>query len=378
MENLQVSIPESYSNGGKRLNYIDAMRGLAIMLVVFSHVTNTYITSPMSNKSFAGVYNMMMMFRMPLFFFVSGFFAYRAASRWDRSMVRRVLTKKFQAQIFGLAVFLTIYACLIKNWSFKFLWTGNPYWFTESLFMMFCLYLLFALLERKTGKKWPMIVLFITSFIASIVYTWLTNGQTMQKWVYIMQVQRTLTYLPYFLLGIFARSNETLLWKFIDNKYFKAVVIAGFFGLVIFYGPYRNYSLVWDLIRNVMRLTGLFMLMVTFRTYRRWFDEGHAIGNMMCKVGSRTLDIYYMHYLFIPDLSFLKGHLAVGPGNNVIAMLTIGLTVSALIVALCMVLSSVLRSSPLLAEWLFGVTPKKAPSSKKLEMSGLDISGINK
>lgn len=356
MNDMQNSIPASSSLSGCRLKYIDAMRGLAILLVVFSHVTNAYVKPPITNASFAGVYYMMTMFRMPLFFFVSGFFAYRAAQRWDGAMVRRVLTKKFQAQIFGLAVFCTVYAGVMKHWHFSFLWRANPYWFTESLFMMFCLYLGFALIERRTGRRWPLRTLLILSFIAPLLFDYLTEGYQLTRWANALQVKRTLTYLPYFMLGIFARGNEDFLWKVVDNQYFKALVIVGFLGLVLFYGCWHRYSVEWDIVMTAMRLTGLFTLMVAFRTYREWFDAGHAVGNVMCRVGSRTLDIYYLHYFFIPNLAFLNGYLYVGRGNNVLAMLFIGLTVSALVVALCMLMSAVLRTSPLLATWLFGVS----------------------
>lgn len=362
MNEHSTSTPATSAISGGRLKYIDAMRGLAILLVVFSHVTNAYVKFPITNNSFAGVYYMMTMFRMPLFFFVSGFFAYRAAQRWDSAMVRRVLTKKFQAQVFGLAVFCIVYAGVMKGWHFNFLWKSNPYWFTESLFMMFCLYLCFALLERRTGKRWPMWTLLGISFVAPLLFDWLTDGYQLTKWANALQVKRTLTYLPYFLLGVFARGNEQTLWKVTDNQYFKALVVVGFLSLVLFYGCRHKYSLQWDLVLTAMRLTGLFTLMVTFRTYRDWFDKGHRIGNVMCKVGSRTLDIYYLHYFFIPNLAFLHGYLYVGRGNNVLAMLTVGLVISALVVALCMLTSAVLRTSPLLARWLFGSaspTPNK-------------------
>ena len=79
----------------------------------------------------------------------------------------------------------------------------------------------------------------------------------------------------------------------------------------------------------------------------------------MSFVGSRTLDIYYLHYFFIPNLSFMKGFLSSGPGNSIIGMLTIGLTISALVIGLCMLISGILRSSPVLAAWLFGAGGKR-------------------
>lgn len=342
----------------KRLRYIDAMRGLAILLVVFSHVTNAYVKMPITNESFAGVYYMMTMFRMPLFFFVSGFFAFRAAERWTGPMVRRVMTKKFQAQIVGLGVFCFIYGACMKGWDFRFLWTSNPYWFTISLFEMFCMYLAVALIVRKTGRVWPLWALLCVAIISPFIFNYLTDGVKMPEWVVGLQTWHTLNYWPYFMLGIFARRYESATWRIVDNQYFKALMITSFFLLVLFYGCRHRYSPEWDLVMTAMRFSGLMTILLTFRTYRDWFDRDSAVSNTMSLVGSRTLDIYYLHYFFIPNLSFMKGWLSQGAGDNVLAMLTFGLLVSALVVALCMLISAILRTSPLLASWLFGASQK--------------------
>lgn len=342
----------------KRLRYIDAMRGLAILLVVFSHVTNAYVKMPITNESFAGVYYMMTMFRMPLFFFVSGFFAFRAAERWTGSMVRRVMTKKFQAQIVGLGVFCFIYGACMKGWDFRFIWTSNPYWFTISLFEMFCMYLAVALIVRKTGRVWPLWALLCIAIISPFIFNYLTDGVKMPEWVVGLQTWHTLNYWPYFMLGIFARRYESATWRIVDNQYFKALMITSFFLLVLFYGCRHRYSPEWDLVMTAMRFSGLMTILLTFRTYRDWFDRDSAVSNTMSLVGSRTLDIYYLHYFFIPNLSFMKGWLSQGAGDNVLAMLTFGLLVSALVVALCMLISAILRTSPLLASWLFGASQK--------------------
>ena len=342
----------------KRLRYIDAMRGLAILLVVFSHVTNAYVKMPITNESFAGVYYMMTMFRMPLFFFVSGFFAFRAAERWTGSMVRRVMTKKFQAQIVGLGVFCFIYGACMKGWDFRFIWTSNPYWFTISLFEMFCMYLAVALIVRKTGRVWPLWALLCIAIISPFIFNYLTDGVKMPEWVVGLQTWHTLNYWPYFMLGIFARRYESATWRIVDNQYFKALMITSFFLLVLFSGCRHRYSPEWDLVMTAMRFSGLMTILLTFRTYRDWFDRDSAVSNTMSLVGSRTLDIYYLHYFFIPNLSFMKGWLSQGAGDNVLAMLTFGLLVSALVVALCMLISAILRTSPLLASWLFGASQK--------------------
>lgn len=339
---------------GKRLRYIDAMRGLAILLVVFSHVTNAYVKMPITNASFAGVYYMMTMFRMPLFFFVSGYFAFRAAEKWNAATVRRVSLKKFKAQIVGFGVFCFLYGAVMRGWNFEFLRTSNPYWFTESLFEMFFIYLGAALLERRYGWTWIMPALLCVAAATPFVFNYFTNGVSLPEWAVALQAWHTINYFPYFMLGIFARKHSGRIMPVVDHRYFRASMILMFFSLVIFYGFRHRYSPEWDLVQTLMRFSGLMTIFVTFRAYRRWFDGGHEASNLMCAVGSRTLDIYYLHYFFIPDLSFMRGFLSAGEGNSVLMMLLVGLTISSAVVALCMIVSAILRSSPFLADWLFG------------------------
>lgn len=53
----------------KRIEYIDALRGFTMILVVFSHVEMTSLG--FETPTFLN--SMFMSFRMPLFFFISGF-----------------------------------------------------------------------------------------------------------------------------------------------------------------------------------------------------------------------------------------------------------------------------------------------------------------
>lgn len=52
----------------QRVEYIDAMRGFAIILVVIGHLIQTYYCDVYSNAIFRVIYSC----HMPLFFFISG------------------------------------------------------------------------------------------------------------------------------------------------------------------------------------------------------------------------------------------------------------------------------------------------------------------
>lgn len=59
------------SNNG-RIQYIDVLRGIAILLVLYSHSMVLMV----SNTNLSNLNHIFLQFRMPLFFFISGFFTY--------------------------------------------------------------------------------------------------------------------------------------------------------------------------------------------------------------------------------------------------------------------------------------------------------------
>ncbi len=67
-------------------------------------------------------------------------------------------------------------------------------------------------------------------------------------------------------------------------------------------------------------------------------------------VGRRTLDIYMLHVFFLPNLRFMHNLLE----GQLLLQLATGIIGVVLVIAVCFILSSVIRSSSFLSEWLFG------------------------
>ena len=76
----------------------------------------------------------------------------------------------------------------------------------------------------------------------------------------------------------------------------------------------------------------------------------------MLFVGRRTLDIYLLHFFFLPKLLFLTPYLE--PTRMMLVQLSLSLIVAALVVGLCLLVSEVIRSSNILAYICFGVKRK--------------------
>jgi fucose 4-O-acetylase-like acetyltransferase len=79
------------------------------------------------------------------------------------------------------------------------------------------------------------------------------------------------------------------------------------------------------------------------------------IGASLQYIGRRTLDIYLIHFLFVPSLPsvglFFKSY-----QHNFITDTTLSVLFALLVIGFSIITSNILRISPFLKKWLFGRT----------------------
>ncbi len=340
--------------GKPRMEYLDALRGFSMILVVFGHVI-FHSFGLHGNESFLNM--MISYFRMPAFFFISGFVAYRSLERWNPAFLKSIVLRKFQAQIVGTLFFAGIlyliipHSHAIKAWEFNI----GAYWFTTTLFRIFFIYVGLTLLFRKLGELWIICVM----VGISVVGTYLYIEQPFKGWWIELVNYRTLYYMQFFTLGVIIRKYgvEAVSRFFTGNGFIFWLFLFGIFSLVIYrwLEPINKFSKIGGflLLNEGVRYAGLIMIFSLFYIHRVNFEKGGRIVKGMKYIGRRTLDIYFLHYFFLPDLhkwmGWMKG------GNEVVMQLLVGGIVTAVILLLCLGVSALLRLSPLLRQWLFGV-----------------------
>ena len=87
--------------------------------------------------------------------------------------------------------------------------------------------------------------------------------------------------------------------------------------------------------------------------YKDYFENQHFIPQTFRLMGRRSLDIYMIHYFFLPVLPWSMEWLS---NNSMISVQILLCTlVSVVVVAICLLLSSVTRTSHFLSVWLWGV-----------------------
>jgi fucose 4-O-acetylase-like acetyltransferase len=342
----------------KRIEYIDALRGFTMILVVLLHIE---MYSFELSKSFV-MYNLFSIFRMPLFFFVSGFISYKANIAWSKQTWWTMSKKKLMIQLLPTLFFGLIYAYTHYHVGFTtfigHLWKYG-YWFTFVLFEMFIiLYTLNLLLynsDSKTFQKRQIVSLILLSIIflgASVILRKFPNNLGT-----IFSLVPLGKYFPYFSFGIICSMNKERFHKVFQNKWFTFIIISLFcigFCLCQQISPKLGGNVIFALYYSIFTFIGFMGLLIVynfFRVYQNSFVSTKKVGKALQYIGKRTLDIYLIHYFFIPYLPQIRTIIS---GNNVVLELVIVGGLSLIVIAVCLIVSNILRTSPILAKYLFG------------------------
>ena len=335
-----------------RIAWIDALRGFTILLVVFGHVNNSIgFESYESN-----VASFFSAFRMPMFFFISGFVAYKKQEIYTASYVVPQFLKKLRVQLVPMFVFFFVYSIWHNGGVPRFWITGfDKYWFTFVLFEMLAIYYLISFVSKKLSRDllWLLILLSLFGIFALAFLNRDFPGYR------LLCLENLFKYLQFFTLGLYCRKNQEKFAILLNNEIFKVSAFCLFIGSYLLcchsdlLSSFVGGGYVIHFIRDiVIRYTGLFSVLVIFSAHSEFFSSEKKLPKQMRYVGRRTLDIYLIHYFMIPNLSGLYMYFS-GNANMFIQMLMC-ISLALLIVMFCIIVSNSLRSSNFISHWLFG------------------------
>lgn len=352
-----------------RLEWLDALRGFTMILVVAYHVAIMGFGETWSKSSSIPF---LMLFRMPLFFFVSGFLAYRAAQVWDLRNLGTLVLKKIRVQTIPTIVFL-ILATAILNRHFWPAFERNlaaplkgGYWFTIALLYMFIVYYLFAYLESKLKvKSWiPITVLFIVSLCLYEThyqpkyFSWALGyrGPKTDLYYFMMDssLGQMLLYFPFFLYGNIVHRYWEKAQRLMDSKWFFPVIVVVVILATLDALKWHFFRMTWAIVPlTIARFLLLTIVFMYFRNYKQYFTKLSPIGASLQYIGRRTLDIYLIHFLFMPNLpgvgSFFDSH-----AHNFVVDTMLSIFLGLIVIGFCIITSNILRISPFFKKWLFG------------------------
>jgi fucose 4-O-acetylase-like acetyltransferase len=337
-----------------RIGYIDALRGMAMILVVYFHI------AAYGFGSYELGYNdIIERFRMPTFFFISGWLFYKAGRIWDRQVISGMIRKKFMVQIVPTVVFMLLYLAMFNLLDISSFGSDKKgYWFTFVLFEYFVIYILAeSLLNQQNSTKGEVrvfaiiLILSVSAFYYAKYYTRYTVELGVWKDILGIFSFVKIRHIIFFLMGTLVRRHFDQFIQLTDNRYFTALLITLFTAIIV-WPAVLSFNGVDYIAYLVAGVSGTIICFTFFRIHARNFSQETWYGRGLQLIGRRTLDIYLIHYFVLP-YDLVRPEVWIQYHNNTL-FVPMALILAIWVVIISLLISSILRVSPLLAKYLFG------------------------
>ncbi len=334
----------------KRIGYIDALRGFVMFIVVFQHIRAFGFGLMENDGVLSKIY---LTFMLPSFFLVSGFTSYRTRKYLHSTM----LLSRFRQLVVPTVIFLLIHNFLgYENWGFP-----GGYWFTYALFIIIIInYAIQKILPDKLYVTFIIVMSMIFFVVRGMLGTRLDSG-----WMHYICLRAVMTFFQYYALGVILKKYyEKVVYLFSSSVIRNLIIILTVIGFLfskqffdlaphLFYAIYSN-------ILGFLATIAVFMLFYNFRII---IEGENLVARCLNYVGRRTLDLYMLHYFFIPSM-LAYGYLFKSTGNCCLELGVIGL-LTIMVTTISLSLSNILRVSTFINYWLFG--GKKCSKTVQIE-----------
>lgn len=331
----------------KRIEYIDAMRGFTMILVVYSHICHFCL-----GDSLLGYNGIFFLFRLPCFFFISGWLFAPVSQR----PFRQIVHKKFMVQIVPTFIFLLLLAPPPEFFNQLGTLKGG-YWFTFTLFEFFLIYML----SVRCCWRWSWLLALAIS-IGSFCFAANQNHLRLIAPNYnllspILDFAGFMSigvwrYYLFFYIGTLVRRHFDAFVRLTNNPYIVVLLITVFFAIALTAHPASN---VLEYLRfNLGGIFGMLMVFVLFRHTASWLQRLH-LSRPLQYVGTRTLDVYLIHYFFLPRFLIAYSPQLHTYHNSMLEFLVI-MPIALIVLLISLFVSYILCLSPFLAKYLFGKT----------------------
>lgn len=337
-----------------RLEFLDSLRGLAMLFVIYFHFL-AYSTEPTSV-----VNDIVIRWRMPLFFFISGFFA--TFKNYDKVLYKKRIINRITKQLYPTIVVWAIFiffSWVIGHASFReYLLHGiydpakRGYWFTTSLVEVYLLYsivsvILFAL--NVNFKKQGLVYLALAAVTGVVYIVYLKSFSPeglILKFYSVLSIEKFSALIPFFFLGVFCRTYEESFFKVLGSLITGVVAVLSFSVLVLLS---MEHSQIDSIVYYCSRIFGLVAVVSIFVCGKRYLDSTTAIGRYLIRIGRNTLPIYLFHFFLIILVPYLMTDFLLY--KNALQLywyieLPCVLFISALIAEICMFVDGIIKRYP--------------------------------
>ena len=323
----------------KRIAYLDAIKCLAILIVIDLHFLNLngfkHYDSLSSQMLYAPV--------MPLFFFVSGFLAYK------HSMTIKDFWKNIRPKFVFLvipAVIFRIGLNLVNHVDiFNFITIGmRDYWFTVDLFEIFLIYYLITLAIKN--EKWRIGVLLALS-VAGVGMLAIDKDFGPA----FFDLRRVTKFFQFFVLGTLAMKYRPRYESLMNNEIVKTALLMLYF-VVLFLLTYGMNPILHHFLRDVaLRYFATFAIVSFFVCNADSFQRETKVNSLINYIGRNSLAIYLLHYFFWPRFRPLPEWFV---GLNMVTANLLSMLYTIAITALCLLFIKFLSNSKYIRKYVLG------------------------
>ena len=329
----------------KRVEYIDAMRGFTMILVVYSHICHFCF-----GDSLLGYNGTFFLFRLPCFFMLSGWLFEPVAQRPFIANARH----KFMVQIVPTFIFLLLLAPPPEFFHQLGAVKGG-YWFTFVLFEFFILYMIIV----RISTRWSLLMALAIA-LGSFVYA--RNYDSLKSMAEGWQLHvinglgfASVTLWRFFLffyIGAWMRRHFEAFIHWTSKSVVIIIITVVFFAIAS--TPHID-NICYEMGRfYIGGITGMWMVFTIFRLSASWLQRLH-LSSPLQYVGRRTLDIYLLHYFFLPRFLMAYSPQLHANHDSMHEFLVIML-IALIVLLMSLFVSYILCLSPFLAKYLFGKT----------------------
>ena len=280
-------------NMAKRFKHIDALKGLAIILMVMGHVLSSFYQDPYlvyesEPRSAMLLFRIIYSFHMPLLIFLSGYVTLRLS---DYSLRNCMLTlwRRFRTLIIP---FFTVGLLRYVLFPEYFL----DYWFIWILFQFILLTLCIEYVCSLLPKYSSNISMVVISLIALFLQYY---NRVLYYYDHLpfIDVSHWALYI-FFVAGI-ACAKYKVLDRLLDNNMIYTLAVVIFIGLTLLVTIFGKQLPLWSKWNCALPFSAIVMLMHLFR---RVLESDRNYYKLLMRVGENSLSIYLFHFFFIPPM----------------------------------------------------------------------------
>ena len=290
----------------QRNNSIDAMKGVAILLVMFGHV---FVHNQMEDPY---VYDFIKAVQMPLFIIISGYLCGQGKKVANIKEYGSVLKKRAISYLLPFFAWLTVMHLnnLAKAYKIIFVQLDYGLWFLAVLFiltfMVYTAQLIAGMFRMKEGILSEIIFWVVYSTLSFVLVVQIFTGNS------ILSPYLTIIYVPFYMLGyvIGNYGKKLLCWgtkekRKLDCKNNRIVHLLVFLVSVTFLylviaknlnSMETRMDTMIQMIASILGCAGIIYGVLM------WKDG--KLKNIFAKIGGYTLELYVIHYHFANMLNF--------------------------------------------------------------------------